>query len=92
MNALSVCGDLDSGKPAQPPVYQRRHRRAAPPPTHTNPTSSLSPLLVDHIGMVWLTVGSWSAFVASFDVAERRLAFLVAVVLADMKLSIVGNH
>ena len=42
-----------------------------------------------HIGLVLLTIGSRSAVVPSFDVAERRLAFLVAVVLADMSLSII---
>ena len=47
--------------------------------------------VVDHIGFMWLTVGSRSAIGASFDVAVRRLAFSVAVVLVDMKLSIMGN-
>ena len=49
-------------------------------------------LVVDHIGLVRLTIGSRNAFVPSFDVAERRLAFSVAVVLADMNLSIIINH
>ena len=49
-------------------------------------------LVVDHIGLVWLTVGCRSAFVASFDVAQRRLALWVAVILADLKLSIIIIH
>ena len=48
--------------------------------------------VVDHVGFVWLPVRNRSAIVASFYVAEWRLAFMVAVVLADMKLSIIGNH
>jgi len=49
-------------------------------------------LVVDHIGLVGVTVGCTSASVASFDVAQRRLALCVAVVLADMKLSIIIIH
>ena len=49
-------------------------------------------LVVDHIALVCLTVGRMSASVANIDVAERRLALSVAVVLADMKLSIMGNY
>jgi hypothetical protein len=53
--------------------------------------SKIAPV-VDSIGLVWLTVGCRSAFVASFDVAQRRLALRVAMILADMKLSIIIIH
>ena len=49
-------------------------------------------LVVDHIGLVGVTVGCTSASVASFDVAQRRLALWVAVILADLKLSIIIIH
>ena len=42
--------------------------------------------VVDHIALVWLTVGSRIALVASCNVAERRLALWVAVVCAHIKL------
>ena len=42
----------------------------------------------DHIALVRLTVGSRIAFVASCNVAERRLGFWIAVVRADIKLPI----
>jgi hypothetical protein len=54
-------------------------------------------MVVDHIGLVCCmspTRAIWSsgAFVASRDVAARRLAFCVAVVLADMKLPLSVSH
>ena len=44
--------------------------------------------VVDHVGLVFATVGSGTASVASIDIAELCLALFVAVVLADMKLFI----
>ena len=45
--------------------------------------------VVDHVGLVFATVGSGTASVASIDIAERWPALFVAVVLEDMKLFIV---
>ena len=46
--------------------------------------------VVDHVGLVFATVGSGTASVASIDIAERwpAQALFVAVVLEDMKLFI----